>query len=88
MPATRKYVPADDAPPAPCDLGCWWWWRCHNEKLACQVFERFVNDPYEKRREPPTTWNCLWSGPQQMPATRKTYETIFKIKGGKISKCS
>ncbi len=75
MPATRQYVPADDAPPAPCDLGCWWWWRCRNEKLACEPFERFVNDPYATRREPP----------KKFIANRQTYDTIFKIKRKKCS---
>tara|TARA_Y100000310_G_scaffold27759_1_gene26397 strand:+ start:277 stop:501 length:225 start_codon:yes stop_codon:yes gene_type:complete len=74
MPATRQYVPLDNAPAAPCDQDCWWWQRCKDRRLACEPFERFVNDPYATWRKPP----------KKFVATRKTYDTIFRTR----KKCS
>ena len=77
MPATRQYVPADNAPAAPCDQDCWWWQRCKDRRLACWQFESFVREG--KQTLPPTAV-------KKHEATRDVYELIFKEKRGKISK--
>jgi hypothetical protein len=65
MPATRQYVPLDDAPPAPCDQDCWWWQRCKDERLACWQFESFV------------TYGTFHKPPKKHEATREVHDVVF-----------
>ncbi len=75
MPLTRQFIPADDAPPAPCDQDCWWWQRCKDERLACWQFVSFV------------TKSRLKAPPKKHEATREIYASVFGKRKRKV-KCS
>jgi hypothetical protein len=75
MPATRQYVPLDDAPPAPCDQDCRWWQRCKDEQLACLQFASFVTN------------GMLKAPPKKHKATREIYDDVFGKRKRKV-KCS
>ena len=76
MPLTRQFIPADDAPPAPCDLNCRWWQRCKDERLACRRFEQFVR--HGLSRPPPG---------QRFGPTREIYDSVFGKRSRKV-KCN
>jgi hypothetical protein len=69
MPATRVFIPRDDAPTAPCEKGCRLWDVCDYFELACMEFLRFVN--HGANFAPPKM-----NG--ELKATREIYREVFQ----------
>ena len=66
MPGVRDLQRRTPMVLGPCDLGCWWWWRCKHQQLACLEFEEFVE------REGITV-----TPPVKFSASHEIYERVF-----------